>query len=104
VTAEDAAREALEGSRHLMTLIGIYLDGFTSGVSSTLQSLASDVPAERRDAYAQDFANSIYEDPIGRDAIVTEIAERVAGVDTGAKDLGSVESAAYRKRREGEAQ
>lgn len=65
----------------------IWLDGFNSGIASALRTSNPDMPDELIDALTDRWANDLQNDPAGMYEVTNQIAERLAGADTGPFNL-----------------
>lgn len=81
----DKKKYELRGAEAVDLLLGVYADGFITGISSALATTHRHVPVEERDAFAEKFTDDLMNDPLMREAIGREIAERLAGRDSGPK-------------------
>lgn len=80
-------KHELRGDAAVDLLLGVYADGFITGISSALATTHKHVPVEERDAFAEKFTSDLMDDPLMREAIKAEIAERLAGQDSGPKQF-----------------
>lgn len=76
----------LHDAEALDMLISVYMDGLMSGAASAAQTIAN-APDELADKFATQFAQSMRRDPAAMLMVETEVKERLAGIDTGSKQL-----------------
>lgn len=67
-------------------LLYIYLDGFVSGAFSALR-VKTEMSDDDIGETAQGLGFGLMEDPIGRAEILAEVYERLAGQDSGGRDV-----------------
>jgi len=86
LSAEKGAPRMLVGNDALNMLIDVYLDGFTTGAASALATYtkADDATADRLCEY---LTTGLRDDPLAIETVRREIGERLAGIDTGEKNL-----------------
>lgn len=71
----------------LERFVSLYVNGFITGMSSTLATFVPQVPEGDRDRYVQDFVQQMLDDPAVREEIRQQVVETLTGTDTGSKNL-----------------
>lgn len=62
-------------------LVDIWLDGFTSGCTTAFIALTENADEEKADAWADEVAKALANDPACMETIRNEIKERLLGIE-----------------------